>query len=52
MWKHAGRALRAFVDDRLICQAEDSEERLAGGGVGLLVETGTIAGREVRVRPL
>jgi ADP-ribosylglycohydrolase len=47
-----GRSLRAFVDDRLVFQAEDSAEGLAGGGVGLLVETGSVANREVRVRPL
>jgi ADP-ribosylglycohydrolase len=47
-----GHALRAFVDDRLLFQAEDADERLRGGGVGLLVDTGSISAHEVRVRPV
>ena len=47
-----GHKLRAFVDDRLLFQTEDMDERLRGGGVGLLVDTGSISTGEVRVRPV
>jgi hypothetical protein len=47
-----GRTLRASIDDRLVFQTEDPDGQLRGGGVGLLVDTGSISTREVRVRPL
>ncbi len=47
-----GDALRAFVGDRLILEAQDVEHGLRGGGVGLLVDTGSIFTHELRLRPL
>jgi ADP-ribosylglycohydrolase len=46
-----GRGLRAFVGDKLILEAEDAELGLRGGGIGLLVDAGSISTRELRVRP-
>ena len=47
-----GRTLRAFVGDEPVLEAEDAEPGLHGGGIGLLVDTGSISTREVRVRPI
>jgi hypothetical protein len=47
-----GRTLRAFVGDQLVLEAEDDEPGLCGGGIGLLVDTGSISTRELRVRPI
>jgi hypothetical protein len=46
-----GGALRAIVGDQLILDAEDAERKLRGGGIGLLVDTGSISTRELHVRP-
>ncbi|MET3909926.1 ADP-ribosylglycohydrolase [Bradyrhizobium sp. S3.3.6] len=47
-----GSTLRGYVDDRLVLQAEDADQRFSGGGIGLLINTGSIVNREVRIRPL
>jgi hypothetical protein len=46
-----GRGLRAFVGDKLILEAEDAELGLRGGGIGFLLDAGSISTRELRVRP-
>jgi hypothetical protein len=46
-----GRQLRAWVDGQLVFEAEDEDDRLYGGGVGLVCEEGCISTREIRVSP-
>ena len=48
-----GRAIRAFIDGRLLFDVQDlSDEMLTGGGVALIIDTGSISTKEVRVSPL
>jgi hypothetical protein len=44
-----GRTIRASIDGKVVLEAQD--EALAGGAVALLVDTGSIATQEVRVKP-
>jgi hypothetical protein len=45
-----GKTIRASIDGRVVLEAED--EALTGGAIALLVDTGSIATTEVRVRPV
>jgi len=48
-----GRELRALVDGQAILQVQDSsEEALIGGGIALIVDTGSISAEGVHVRAL
>jgi hypothetical protein len=48
-----GLELRALLDGQLIMQVrEPAEEALTGGGVALIVDTGSISTEEIRVVPL
>jgi ADP-ribosylglycohydrolase len=44
--------IRAYIDDELICDVQDTGALpMQGGGVALLVDTGSISCEDVRVRP-
>ena len=43
-----GKTIRASIDDRVLFEARD--ETLTGGAVALLVDTGSVATSEVRVK--
>ncbi len=45
--------LRASIDGRVLFEVQDrAGDALEGGGVALIVDTGSIATQAVRVRPL
>jgi hypothetical protein len=46
-----GRQLRAWIDGQVVLEAEDEDDQLYGGGVGLVCEEGCISTREIRVSP-
>jgi hypothetical protein len=46
------RGLRALIDGRLLFEVQDhSDKMLTVGGVALIVDTGSISAKEVRVSP-
>ena len=48
----AGARLRAWVDGRLLLEADDRDVPLTGGGVGLVVTEGCLGAQAVRVAPV
>jgi hypothetical protein len=47
----AGTRLRAWVDEQLLFEVEETDTPLTGGAVALLCEEGRAAFGEVRVQP-
>ncbi len=47
-----GRWLQAWIDGQVVLEAEDEDDQLYGGGVGLVCEEGCISTREIRVSPV
>jgi hypothetical protein len=45
-----GKTIRASIDGRVVLETQD--EALTGGAIALLVDTGSIATQEVRVKPV
>jgi hypothetical protein len=47
-----GRHLKAWIGGEVVLEAEDDDDELYGGGVGLVCEEGCISTREVQVSPI
>jgi hypothetical protein len=47
-----GRRLRAWIDNELFFDIEDTDEPLLSGGIALLIEEGHFLAKDVTVRPL
>jgi ADP-ribosylglycohydrolase len=47
-----GQRIQAWIDDQLVCDAEDNERPLSGGGIALVCQEGFMASGAVSVRPV
>ncbi len=47
-----GTQIRAGIDDQHLFDVDDTHSPLAGGGIGLIVDEGTLSSDDVSIRPL